>query len=101
MLNREFPRIPEGHFVSLPNASADGSESETIWHTSDCSQAAALSIPLSASESVPPAPVGIAIFTCVSLAFKRQEVKRIFSGRVGKFNAKSPRHSASSRNRRN
>ncbi len=81
MVNREFPRALAGHFVSFPNTGSKGRQSETIWRTGGNSKATALSIPLSASGSIPPRPNGIAIFTCVRLACKRKQVKRKFCGR--------------------
>jgi hypothetical protein len=33
VVNREFPRVLAGHIVSLPNAGANISESEALWHT--------------------------------------------------------------------
>jgi hypothetical protein len=109
MVNREFPRIPVGHFVSFPNAGPAGPQSETLWHSwlfpllstfrfplssfrfllSSFSlqpsafslQPSAFSLQPSAFDSIPSIPNGIAIFTCVSLAYKREAVKRKFRGR--------------------
>jgi hypothetical protein len=100
MVDREIRWIFEGHFVSLPNAGTEDSESETLWHTRVCPEGSALSIPLAASDCIPPTPNGIAIFTCVRLAYKRKEVKGKFCGRVGILNAKAQSHSAASRNQR-
>jgi len=81
MVKREFSWIPVGRFVSLPRAKQEVRQSETIWHISGNSKATALSIPLSGSDSIPPTPNGITIFTCARLACKREEVKRNFCGR--------------------
>jgi hypothetical protein len=61
-----------------------------------------LSIALPAAGSIPPAPDGIAIFTCVILASKRGEVKWKFCGRTGirkrfqRKDAKAPSRKAAS-----
>jgi hypothetical protein len=137
MVNREFPRIPVGHFVSFPNAGPAGPQSETLWHSwlfpllstfrfpfstfifplsafilhpssfilhpsafslqpsafslqpsafslqpsAFSLQPSAFSLQPSAFDSIPSIPNGIAIFTCVSLAYKREAVKRKFRGR--------------------
>jgi hypothetical protein len=33
MVTRELPWLPVGHFVPFPNARANDSQSETLWHT--------------------------------------------------------------------
>jgi hypothetical protein len=120
MVNREFPRLLVGHFVSFPTAGANGPQSETLWHSrlfpvlsafrfpllafifplsafrfqpsafslqpsAFSLQPSAFSLQPSAFDSIPPVPNGIAIFTCVSLAYKRREVKRKSWRLMGKF----------------
>jgi hypothetical protein len=89
MEDRETRSIDEGHFISLPKAFSDGFQSETLWHTKANRGCSAWSIPLPASDRIPPTPNGITIFTCVRLACKRKEVKGKFCGGMGKFSAKA------------
>jgi hypothetical protein len=79
MVNREFPRILVGHFVPFPNARANGPQSETLWHTLKFSHFCFLLSAFCCFRS------GIAIFTCVRLAYKREAVKRKFRGQMKYF----------------